>query len=110
MASANDFTRLAQIKGVTHYILVRGDGQVVSQNMEDAESLGLIIAGGGTKCDALAADMGGNRYIHLSIEQESGEDLLVFSLGRYYLGILKHEESPRQEIIDNVIYFLKNLS
>jgi hypothetical protein len=110
MASAKDFTRLAQIDGVAHYILVRGDGQVVSQNMEDAASLGPIIAAGGTKCDALAADMGGKRYIHLSIERESGEDLLVFSLGRYYLGILKHEESPRQEVIDNVIYFLKNLS
>lgn len=110
MASAKDFARLAQINGVAHYILVRGDGQVVSQNMEDAESLGLIIAEGGTKCDALAADMGGNRYIHLSIERESGDDLLVFSLGSYYLGILKHAESQRQEVIDRVIFFLKNLS
>lgn len=110
MASAKDFARLAQINGVAHYILVQGDGQVVSQNMEDAENLGLIIAGGGTKCDALAADMGGNRFIHLSIERESGNDLLVFSLGSYYLGILKHAESPRQEVIDKVIYFLQNLS
>ncbi|MDO9042964.1 MAG: roadblock/LC7 domain-containing protein [Desulfocapsaceae bacterium] len=110
MASAKDFNRLAQINGVAHYILVRGDGQIISQNMEDAASLGPIIAAGGTKCDALTADMGGNRYIHLCIERESGNDLLVFSLGRYYLGILKHAESPRQEIIDNVIYFLKNLS
>ncbi len=110
MASAKDFDRLAQIDGVAHYVLVSGDGQVISQDMEDAASLGPIIAAGGTQCDALAADMGGNRYIHLCIEQESGNDLLVFSLGRYYLGILKHAESQRQEIIDNVIYFLKNLS
>ncbi len=110
MASAKDFNRLARIDGIAHYILVRGDGQVVSQNMEDAASLGPVIAAGGTKCDALAADMGGNRYIHLCIERESGNDLLVFSLGSYYLGILKDEESQRQEVIDNVIYFLKNLS
>lgn len=110
MASANDFNRLAQIGGVAHYILVRGDGRVVSENMDDAASLGPIIAAGGTQCDSLAADMGGNRYIHLCIERESGNDLLVFSLGRYYLGILKHADSPRQEIIDNVIYFLQNLS
>jgi len=110
MASAKDFNRLAQIDGVAHYILVRGDGQVISQNMDDAEILGSIIAAGGTQCDALAADMGGNRYIHLCIERESGNDLLVFSLGRYYLGILKQAESPRKEIIDKVIYFLQNLS
>ena len=110
MASVKDFARLTQINGVANYILVRGDGRIVSQNMEDAESLGLIIAGGGTKCDALAADMGGNRFIHLSIERESGEDLLVFSLGSFYLGILKKAESERQEVIDNVIYFLKKIS
>jgi hypothetical protein len=110
MASVKDFNRLAQISGVAHYILVRGDGRVVSENMEDAASLGPIIAASGTQCDALAADMGGNRFIHLCIERESGNDLLVFSLGRYYLGILKHADSPRQEIIDNVIYFLQNLS
>lgn len=110
MASVKDFSRLAQIDGVTHYILVRGDGQVVSQNMDGADSLGQFIAASGTQCDTLAADMGGNRYIHLCIERESGNDLLVFSLGRYYLGILKHADGQRQEIIDNVIYFLKNLS
>jgi len=110
MASVKNFTRLTQINGVAHYILVQGDGQIVSQNSEDAASLAPIVAAGGTKCDALAADMDGNRYIHLCIERESGDDLLVFSLGSYYLGILKHAESHRQEVIDNVIYFLKNLS
>lgn len=110
MASAKDFAQLEQIDGVAHYILVRGDGQIVSQNMDDAATYGPIITTGGSQCDALAADMGGNRYIHLCIERESGNDLLVFSLGRYYLGIFKHADSDRQEAIDSVIYFLKNLS
>jgi len=110
MASAKDIARLEQIEGVAHYILVRDDGHVISQNMEDAARFAPIISSCGTQCDALATDMGGNRYIHLCIEQESGNDLLVFSLGRYYLGIFKHMESERQETIDKVIYFLKNLS
>jgi hypothetical protein len=110
MASTKDFARLAQINGVTHYILVSGNGQVINQNDENAANLGPIIAAGGAKCDALAADMAGNRFIYLCIEREAGNDLLVFSLGRLYLGIVKHPESHRQEIVDNVIYFLKNLS
>lgn len=110
MASARDFNRLALIDGVAHYLLVRSDGQIVSQDAEDAAGLGPIITAGGTTCDDLAAAMDGNRYIHLCIERKSGNDLLVFSLGRYYLGILKDEECQRQELIDKVIYFLKNLS
>lgn len=110
MASAKDFARLEQINGVARYILVRGNGHVVSQNMEDMAGFGPIVSHCGAQCDALGADMNGNRYIHLCIERDSGNDLLVFSLGRYYLGIMKHEESDRQETIDNVIYFLQNLS
>lgn len=110
MASAKDFARLEQINGVAHYILVRGDGQVISQNMENAATFAPLISSSGTQCDALATDMGGNRYIHLCIERQSGNDLLVFSLGRYYLGIFKQAESERQQTIDNVIHFLKNLS
>ncbi len=110
MASAKDFARLEQIDGVANYILVRGDGQVISQNMENAASFAPIISSSGIQCDALATDMNGSRYIHLCIERESGNDLLVFSLGRYYLGIFKHAESERQQTIDNVIYFIQNLS
>jgi predicted regulator of Ras-like GTPase activity (Roadblock/LC7/MglB family) len=110
MASAQEFARLAQINGVADYILVRGDGRIIAQNMENDASLGQLIATSGSQCDTLAADMGGNRYIHLCLERESGNDLLVFSLGRLYLGIVKHAESERQEVIDNIIYFLKNLS
>jgi hypothetical protein len=110
MASANDFARLEQVNGLAHYIMVQGDGQVISQNMENAVSFAPLISSGGTQWDALVKDMGGNRYLHLSIERESGNDLLVFSLGRYYLGIFKHAESERQKPIDNLIYFLQNLS
>ena len=110
MASARDFNRLALIDGVAQYLLVRSDGQIVSKDTEESASLGPIIAAGGTTCDALAADMDGGRYIHLCIERKSGSDLVVFSLGSYYLGILKDEECSRQELIDKVIYFLKNVS
>ncbi len=109
MASIKDFDHLEQITGVANFILVRNDGQVIRQNMTNAADFAPIISGGGQQCDALAADMNGDRYIHLYMERESGNDLIVFSLGRYYLGIFKYEESERQETIDNVIFFLKNL-
>ncbi len=114
MASAKEFARLAQINGVADYLLVRADGQVIAQqqtdSMENGAPLALLVAAAGSQSDGMAADMGGNRYIHCCIERESGNDLLIFSLGRLYLGVVKHAESGRQEIIDNVIYFLKNLS
>jgi len=114
MSSAKDFTRLEQINGIARYILTRLDGQMISQNndggTEDAPPLAAFIAKCGVQCDAMSSDMSGNRYIHLSIERESGNDLLIFSLGKFYLGVFKHADSDRQEVIDNVIYFLQHLS
>jgi hypothetical protein len=114
MASAKDFARLEQINGIARYILARSDGQMLSQNRngstKDALLFASLIAHCGVQCDAMTTDMSGNRYIHLSIERESGDDLLVFSLGQFYLGVFKDADSDRQKVIDNVIYFLKNLS
>ena len=36
MASAKEFSRLARIKGVADYLLVRADGQVVAQQQTDS--------------------------------------------------------------------------
>jgi hypothetical protein len=110
MASARDFAQLEQLDGISRVLLVQGDGQLINKTTGDGEIYGPLIAASGTQCDTLSADMSGSRYLYLCLERKSGQDILVFPLGRYYLGIIKHAESERQEIIDNVIYFLKNLS
>lgn len=110
MATAKDFSRLADIEGVARYILVRNDGYVVSENHEEAVTLSSSIVTSGKYCDSLANDLDGRRYIYCCIERASGDDVLIFSLGRYYLGIIKHHNSGSQAVADTIISFLRTLS
>lgn len=110
MATAKDFSRLGTIEGVAQFILVRNDGYVVSENFEDAVSLSSAIVTSGKYCDSLSDNLGGRRYIHLCIERSSGSNILVFSLGRYYLGIIKQPDSDPQTVADSILAFLKGLS
>ena len=110
MATAKDFSKLGDIEGVSRYILVRNDGYVVSENYEEAVALSSAIVTSGKYCDSLADDLNGRRYIYCCVERNSGKNILVFSLGRYYLGIIKHADTDPQQLADTIIGFLKALS
>jgi len=110
MATTKDFARLGDIDGVANYILVRNDGYVVSENYPDAVALSSSIVTTGKSCDSLADDLSGRQYIYCCVERKSGDDILVFSLGRYYLGIIKHPTTAPQVLADSIIAFLRTLS
>jgi hypothetical protein len=110
MATTKDFSRLGDIEGVAHYILVRNDGYVVSENYDEAVALSSSIVTTGKYCDSLADDLSGRQYIYCCIERKSGDNILVFSLGRYYLGIIKYPVTDPQMLADSIISFLRTLS
>ncbi len=110
MATAKDFSRLGDIEGISRYILVRNDGYVISKNYDDAVALSSAIVTSGKNCDSLYDDLDGRRYIYCCVERSSGDNILVFSLGRYYLGIIKHSDTDPQQLADTIIGFLKALT
>ncbi len=110
MATTKDFSKLSDIEGVANYILVRNDGYVVSENYDEAVALSSSIVTTGKLCDSLVDDLAGRRYIYCCIDRTSGDNLLVFSLGRYFLGIIKHPTAEPQVLADLIIAFLRTLS
>lgn len=109
MATAKDFSKLGEIDGVSKFILVRNDGNIVSKNFDDTASLSSTIIAVGKMCDSFSDDLNNRRYIHLNIERNSGENILVFSLGHYYLGIIKNSASDWVLLCDSILNFLKLL-
>lgn len=109
MATAKDFSRLGDIEGVAKYILVRNDGYIVSENCDEAVALSSTIVTSGQYCDSLSEDLDDRRYVYCCIERLSGQNILVFSLGLYYLGIIKHPDTDPQQLADTIIFFLKTL-
>lgn len=109
MATAKDFSQIGDIDGVSSYILVRDDGYVVNNNLDDAVALSSAIVTSGKYCDSLAEELSGRKYIYCCVERNSGNDVLVFSLGRYYLGIIKHSDYSPEQLAEAIIAFLKAL-
>jgi hypothetical protein len=110
MATAKDFSRLGDIEEVSRYILVRDDGYVVNNNNDDDVALSSSIVTTGQYCESLAKDLAGRKYIYCCVERASGNDIMVFSLGKYYLGVIKHVNTTSEQLAEAVIAFLKAIS
>ncbi len=109
MVTTKDLKQVEDLDGVANYLLVRRDGAVVSKNIEDAVTLASTVVLSGTSCEAMEKNMGGKRYRYMAIERESGEHLLIFSLGNYFLGIIQQSGHDIQKLNDTIIAFLKKL-
>ncbi len=110
MAAVSDFKKLKEIKGVAHYILVQNDGRIVTHNTNKASELSPTIVISGKNCKKLEKFIAGGQYIYLSVERKGGNNLLVFALGNYFLGILEKSDSDTKTMVDSIISYLKTLS
>ncbi len=106
MVTTKDLKQVADLDGIASYLLVRRDGAVVAQNMEDAVTLASMVVVSGISCEAMEKNLGGKRYRYMAIEREGGEHLLIFSLGNYFLGVIKQSSYDIEQLIDTVSAFL----
>ena len=109
MTKVTEINKLAEVEGVESFIFVRRDGKVVAENMDNAVSMASTIVMSGLNCESMETLVKEKRYKYLSIERESGKDLIILSLGNFFLGIIKAQEYQSREILDATYSFLKNL-
>ncbi len=103
MAKINDLVKLIlQIDGVMNYIFVRDDGHTLSHNFEDVKALASIITFSGLNCEVIKPIMGLTHFKYLSYARDNNENLLIFPLGKYFLGISQHSEAYTPDIVKKV--------
>ncbi len=111
MAKINELVNLIlKIDGVTNYILVRDDGHTLSHNFNNLEALPSIVTFNGLNCEALKPLMGLTYFKYLSYTRKNDEKLLIFPLGKYFLGILQQPEAYTPDIVDKVGIVLDAIS
>ncbi len=111
MAKINDLVNLvSQVEGVVNYILVREDGHTLSNNFENFEALPSIITFSGLNSEILKPTMGLTHFKYLSYTLENNEKLLIFPLGKYFLGILQHAEAYTPDIVDTMEKIIESIT
>jgi hypothetical protein len=101
--------RIEQIKGVNNFVVARNDGQVVVHNLENPEKLTSLVTIGGFHAQSIQKTLGFSDFGYMVYLRPENQNLIIFSLDKYYLGIMQKIDSNQTQLIDEVSRFLFNL-
>ncbi len=110
MATLQDFQFLSYIDGVDQYLFIRRDGHVVAHNFKDPEETVSTVVMIAENCESLQRDMGNSRCLYCQFQRSSGQHLLIFLLGNYYLCILQRPDCDSHTTVENIITYLNKLT
>ncbi len=104
--------RILQIEGVENFILMKEDGDIIAHNIntsqEDPESVSTVVLSTGLHSDNLKSIMGFTHFNCLKIVREKKENIFVFPLKNYFLGIFQDPKNDKNSLtlIKNVTNFI----
>ena len=110
MSAAERFAnRIAQIKGVDHFVLTRQDGQIITHNMPNPEVLASVVTLGGYGAQAIQKTVGFSPFRYMVCTRPQSQNLIVFSLDKYFLGIRQKADTSQAELVGEVSRFLQHI-
>ena len=108
MATTKDLVKwILRIEGVTAYILVRDDGHIISHNFEDGDTVASIVTYTGLNCRAIKSAIGVMYFKMAGYTRKNDEKLLIFPLGKYFIGISQDSEAYTPDITARVEKILR---
>jgi len=103
MATIQDLVNGIQgIQGLDGYVIVRQDGQVLSHNVANVESLSALIVMGSLNGNIVKTEVGASLFKHFVVARKTNERLLVFSIGNLWLGLLQRKDTYTPDIVNKV--------
>ena len=111
MATAKDFVgRVNQIVGVAGCLLIRSDGMVVDQTLDDVEGYSSLLQ----ISSGLAADIMNNTGFshcrYLNFQRINNQSFYIFPIDQYLLGIIQQEDCSVNEMLEQVFNLIDKVS
>ncbi|RME38106.1 MAG: roadblock/LC7 domain-containing protein [Deltaproteobacteria bacterium] len=108
-ASERFAARMKAIEGVEQFVLVRKDGRIITHNLEDPDELAALATLCGLQAESIAQALGFTPMDYQVLQRDSGKNVSVFRLDKYFVGVIQQADSPLEELIDRVTRFLRSL-
>ncbi len=113
--------RILQIPGVKHFILVKENGKIIAHNVitdkNKPEDISSTIVSSAIHSEAIRSTMGFTHFNCLKISRENSENILVFPIKNYFLGIFQEPDDKDPEtsesnlsIIENIVEFIHGVA
>ena len=107
MATAREFVaRVDAIDGVDGCLLVREDGHLLAQTIDNAETYSSLVVISGSYAREVMEKAGFSHCRFVSFHREGKQNFHVFPIDRYFLAVVQTPSSSLQEMIDNVTYLV----
>ena len=97
---------IVNVPGVRHYMLVKTTGTIVSHNVASPEETSALLITAGNGCTDIhpSGQFGPFRYVTLN--QADGPTIIVFGLGKYYLGVETDRAVNNADVVSSVRKFI----
>ena len=106
MAKAGFFSILGRIKGVQGCILVDAAGKIIANDFKAPEGVSKMVA----SCGQAFASVGGKRFKYASFSRQNNNDILIFPVGKYYLGVVTQSDTLSFHTAEAVMEILNVLA
>ena len=111
MATAKDFiARINRIEGVSGCLLVRNDGVLLGQTLDDPEVYStLMVISAGLSRDIM--EKAGFSYCrHLSFNRNRKRNFYVFPIDKYLLGVVQRTDAYLPDLLEAVYRLIGRVS
>lgn len=111
MATAKEFiNRVSAIDGVAGCLLVRSDGVLLGQTVDDPEAYSaLLVIGNGLSCDIM--DKTGFSYCrHLCFSRSDKRNFYLFPIDKYLLGVVQQGDCYVPDMLESVYRLIGRVS
>lgn len=103
MATAKEFiARIDKIDGVGGCLLVRNDGVLLGQTIDDPEVYSTLLVISGSLSQAIMEKTGFSYCRHLNFSLTSKQNFYVFPIDKYLLGVVQRTDSYVPDMLEAV--------
>jgi len=106
MTTLEEFSKIIEIDCLKQYILIKNNGIILANTMAKAKNIVDFVLACGDNCRALT----NYRVMFFMFPRDNHENFFIFSLGKYYLGVVKNQGADDGMLVKKVLTFINDLS
>lgn len=105
MATIKDLIAICKVAGVDQFIFVNGKGSIAAHNIKNPAPAAKVVL----NCGKNSSTISKTDFKYLVFSRKNKKSFLIFPVGNYYLGVIKDSSFSDNELVENLIIFIKNL-
>ncbi len=105
MVTFEDIYKIRNVEGVEQYLLVDADGLIKHNHFDSPEKMAQVLFASMKYALSIAK----NRFKYIKFARKNNDNLYIFPIGKYCLGVVKQKTINDAAFQDNMIAFLNRL-